>query len=142
MGGYRELVDGLLFASTTSLYKEKQAAAIMPTAADFRVLITADFASSLEPGTAGLKSAIDAVKAGPALTVPPKETEAAVAYAKAHLREGYRRPAWIIVGEHVVYLAAPPSYRILDRYDLLYRWKRPQPGQDRHVPRTKYGTLT
>jgi len=36
--------------------------------------------------------------------------------------------AWMMVDEDVVYLTPSTVYRILDRYDLLYRWKRPEPG--------------
>ncbi len=28
--------------------------------------------------------------------------------------------------------------RILDRYDLLYHWKRPEPGLSRRVPEATY----
>ena len=72
------------------------------------------------------------------LAVLPEEVEAAVAYAKAHSREGYRRLAWMMVDEDVVYLTPSTVYRILDRYDLLYRWKRPEPGQGQRVPEASY----
>jgi len=72
------------------------------------------------------------------LAVLPGEMEAAVAYAKAHPREGYRRLGWMMVDEDVVYLTPSTVYRILDSYDLLYRWKRPEPGQGRRVPEATY----
>lgn len=72
------------------------------------------------------------------LVVLPDEVEAAAAYAKAHPREGYRRLAWMMVDEDVVYLTPSTVYRILDRHDLLYRWKRPEPGQGRRVPGATY----
>jgi transposase InsO family protein len=72
------------------------------------------------------------------LVALPEETEAAVAYAKAHPREGYRRLTWMMVDADVVYLTPSTVYRILDRYDLLYRWKRPEPGQGRRVPEASY----
>ena len=66
----RATVDGLLFASTTSPYKEKLAAATVAMAADLRRdAITADFANSLRAGTSALKSAVDAVKAASARKV-------------------------------------------------------------------------
>jgi transposase InsO family protein len=68
----------------------------------------------------------------------PEEVEAAVAYARAHPREGYRRLSWMMVDEDEVYLTPSTVYRILDRYDLLYRWKRPEPGQGRLVPEATY----
>jgi len=58
-------VDGLIFASTTSPYLEKQASTLVATAADLPAeIFTADQLSSLRAGTAALKSAMDAVKGG------------------------------------------------------------------------------
>ena len=63
------------------------------------------------------------------LSALPDEIEAATAYATAHPREGYRRLAWMMVDEDVVYLTPSTVYRIQDRYDLLFPWKLPEPGQ-------------
>ncbi len=61
----RGAVDALLFASTTSPYREKQAASLVAKALDLsRVAATADFAGSLRAGTAALRAALDSVKAG------------------------------------------------------------------------------
>jgi transposase InsO family protein len=68
----------------------------------------------------------------------PEEVEKVVDYAKAQPREGYRRLAWMMVDEDVAYLTPSTVYRILDRYDLLYRWKRPEPGYGRKVPEATY----
>lgn len=66
----RETVDGLFFASTTTPYKEKLAATTIAMAADLRRdIITVDFTNSLRAGTAALKAALDAVKAGSAKKV-------------------------------------------------------------------------
>jgi transposase InsO family protein len=54
----------------------------------------------------------------------PEEEKAAIEYAKSHPRDGYRRLCWQMVDENVVYLSPSAVYRILDRHDLLYRWKR------------------
>ena len=72
------------------------------------------------------------------LTALSEEVEATVAYAKAHPREGYQRLAWMMVDEDVAYLTPSAVYRILDRHDLLYRWKRPEPCQGRRVPEATY----
>ena len=61
-----------------------------------------------------------------------------MAYAKIRPRDGYRRLTWMMVDEDVVYLAPSTVYRILDKHDLLYRWKRPEPGQGRRVPEATY----
>ena len=63
-------VDGLIFASTTSPYLEKQASTLVATAVDLPVEIyTADHLSSIRAGMAALKSAMDAVKGGSARNI-------------------------------------------------------------------------
>jgi hydroxymethylglutaryl-CoA synthase len=59
--------DGLLFASTTSPYLEKQASTLVATAVDLPAeIFTADYLSSVRAGTAALKAAMDAVLGGSA----------------------------------------------------------------------------
>lgn len=66
----RAEVDGLLFASTSYEYREKQAAAVVAKALDLRTDVrTADFSGSLRAGTTALRSALDAVAAGSARNV-------------------------------------------------------------------------
>jgi len=63
-------VDGLIFASTTSPYQEKQASTLIATAGDLPAeIFTADHLSSVRAGTAALKSAMDAVKSGSAASI-------------------------------------------------------------------------
>ena len=64
------IVDGLLFATTTSPYKEKLCSATMALALSLRRDIqTADIASSLRSGTTAMNFALDAVKAGRANSI-------------------------------------------------------------------------
>jgi hydroxymethylglutaryl-CoA synthase len=66
----RNTVDGVLFASTTYPYKEKQAASVVAKALDLRRdVLAADLGDSLRAGTAALRAAVDAVKAGSARSV-------------------------------------------------------------------------
>lgn len=66
----RKSVDALYFASTTAPFKEKQSASIVAAALDLREDIVAiDFGNSLRCGTAAMKAALDAVKAGSAKSV-------------------------------------------------------------------------
>jgi len=66
----RASIDGVLFASTTYPYKEKQAASVIAKALDLRRdVLTADFGDSIRSGTTALRSALDAVKAGSARRV-------------------------------------------------------------------------
>ena len=70
LGHDRQAVDGLIFASTTSPYAEKQGAAIIATALDLRRdIFAADITDVLRAGTTALKSALDAVAAGSAVQV-------------------------------------------------------------------------
>ncbi|HSB10541.1 MAG TPA: 3-oxoacyl-[acyl-carrier-protein] synthase III C-terminal domain-containing protein [Blastocatellia bacterium] len=63
-------VDGLLFATTTSPYSEKQASALIATAADLRHDVrTADYTSSLRSATTATLAAVDSVKSGSASNV-------------------------------------------------------------------------
>jgi 3-hydroxy-3-methylglutaryl CoA synthase len=66
----RASVDGVLFASTSYPFKEKQGAAIVARALDLRRdVMTADLGDSLRAGTNALRAAADAVKAGSAKRV-------------------------------------------------------------------------
>lgn len=64
-GTDRRSIDGLYFASTTSPYTEKQAAATVAAAADLPASVfTADFTNTTRAGTVSLKAALDAVNSG------------------------------------------------------------------------------
>ena len=69
-GRDRQAVDGLIFASTTPPYAEKQCAAIIAEALDLRRdIFSADVTDVLRAGTNGLKAALDSVAAGSAKQV-------------------------------------------------------------------------
>ena len=58
-------IDGLMFATTTSPYAEKQASALIATAADLRNDVrTADYTTSLRSATTATLAALDSVSAG------------------------------------------------------------------------------
>jgi len=66
----RSTVDGVLFASTSYAFKEKQAAAIVAKALDLRRdVLTADFGDSLRAGVGAIRAAADSIKAGSAKRV-------------------------------------------------------------------------
>jgi len=63
-------VDGLIFATTTSPYAEKQVSAMIATVADLRHDVrTADYSGSLRSATTAILAALDSVKAGSASNV-------------------------------------------------------------------------
>ena len=64
-GMNRDAIDGLIFATTTSPYTEKQGAAAIAAAVDLgRNMLTSDITNSLRAGTLALRAALDAVTAG------------------------------------------------------------------------------
>jgi 3-hydroxy-3-methylglutaryl CoA synthase len=66
----RGSIDGVLFASTTYPFKEKQGAALVAKALDLRRDVrTADLSGSLRAGTDALRAAFDSVAAGSAKRV-------------------------------------------------------------------------
>ena len=66
----RDSVDGLLFASTTPPYSEKQCASIVATALDLRRdIFSADVTGVLRSGTTALRMAMDSINAGSARQV-------------------------------------------------------------------------
>jgi hydroxymethylglutaryl-CoA synthase len=66
----RSTIDGVLFASTSYAFKEKQAAAIIAKALDLRRDVqTADLGDSLRAGIHALRAAADSIKAGSAKRV-------------------------------------------------------------------------
>jgi hydroxymethylglutaryl-CoA synthase len=66
----QQQAEGVFFATTTSPYKEKQAASIIAAATDLpNEIRTADFTDSLRAATIAMSSAIDAVKSGSARNV-------------------------------------------------------------------------
>ena len=63
----RSSLDAVVFASTSYAFQEKQAAALVARALDLpRSLQTSDHSGSLRAGSAALRSAVDAVRAGSA----------------------------------------------------------------------------
>ncbi|MDY6835300.1 MAG: OB-fold domain-containing protein [Chloroflexota bacterium] len=69
-GAKRHEIDGLYLATTTSPYREKQAAAVVAGALDLpRGVLTGDFTGSLRSATIALRAAVDAVKAGSARSI-------------------------------------------------------------------------
>jgi 3-hydroxy-3-methylglutaryl CoA synthase len=82
----RSQVDGILYATTTSPYVEKQGAALIATALDLRRDITsADVTDVLRAGTTALKMAMDTVRAGTANNMLVIASDCRMATAKGAL---------------------------------------------------------
>ncbi|MEE8470449.1 MAG: OB-fold domain-containing protein [Dehalococcoidia bacterium] len=108
-------VDRLYFASTTSPYKEKQAASVVAGALGLgKETLTMDFAGSLRAGTNALRAATDAVQSGSAKCVlitcaetrmgaPNGDKEMSFGDGAAALLVADSEVAVDIVGSHSVY---------------------------------------
>lgn len=82
----REIVDGVLFASTTAPYWEKQSAATIASALDLRRdILSQDITSSLRAGISSLRSAADAVRGGSAKNVLVTAADCRMAYPKSDM---------------------------------------------------------
>ncbi|MFC2002522.1 hydroxymethylglutaryl-CoA synthase family protein [Chloroflexota bacterium] len=119
----REKIDGLLFASTTFPYLEKQSAAIVAAGADLpRNIVTADFASSLKAGTTALKFALDSVKAGSAkqimVTAADRRQGTPLSAFDQSFSDG---AAALLVGDSKVIASLEGSYSVSD--EILDTWR-------------------
>ena len=124
-GRDRNAIDGIIFASTTPPYAEKQCAAIVAAALDLRHdIFAADVTNVLRAGTNALQLALDAVAAGSARQVlvvvadsrqgPPRgETERA---------SGDGAAAFVIANDGVIAEHAG-SHSITD--NMLDLWRSP-----------------
>jgi len=119
----REKIDGLYFASTTSPYREKQAAATIATAVDLgRNTLIADFAGSLRAGTAALRSALDAVNSGAAknIVVATADCRLGSPQTPFELTFGDGAAAFTI-GDADVVATIEGSYNVYDEFIDLWR---------------------
>jgi len=119
----REAVDGLLFASTTSPYGEKECAAIAATAADLpRNIVTADFTNSLKAGATAIKFASDAVKAGTARQIMVTATDRRQGEAMTPLDQGLGDgAAALLIGDTNVIASLEASYLLSDTIMDIWR---------------------
>ena len=104
-GQDRQAVDGLIFATTTPPYAEKQCAAIIAAALDLRRdIFSADVTGVLRAGTTGLKSALDSVAAGSAhnvlVIVSDNRVGAPRGDVERHLGDG--AAALLVSGDRVI----------------------------------------
>ena len=119
----RESVGGLLFASTTHAYKEKQGAAVIAKALDLRRdVYTADFGGSLRAGSAALRAALDAVRAGSARNVLVVASDCRLPAPRSALERNLGDgAAAFLVGDTEVAAVAGDSHAITDEIVDVWR---------------------
>jgi hydroxymethylglutaryl-CoA synthase len=127
--------EGLYLATTTAPYKEKQSAAIVASAADLsEECHTADFTGSLRAGTAALKAAIDAVRAGSAGNFMVVVADSRLGAAKGALEQALGDgAAAITVGTEKVIAEIDGSYSVFNDFTDLWR------SEDDRFPRAAEG---
>ncbi len=116
-------VEGLFFASTTSPYKEKQAAAMIAAAVDLSENTrTADFMDSLRSGTIALNSAVDAVKSGSSESVMVVASDSRMGAGKSLFEQLFGDGAVALaVGSSGVIASIEGSYSVYS--ELLDTWR-------------------
>ena len=122
-GREREEIDGLLFATTTPPYAEKQCASIIATALDLRRdIFTADITDVLRAGTTALKSALDSVAAGSAknVLVVASDNRQGAPKGEAERNSGDGAVAFII-SEDAVIAEQAGSYTITE--NMMDTWR-------------------
>lgn len=122
-GHDRQEIDGLLFATTTPPYSEKQCASIIATALDLRRdIFTADITNVLRAGTTALKSALDSVTAGSAekVLVIASDNRQGAPKGEAERNSGDGAAAFIISNEDVIAEQAG-SYTITE--NMMDTWR-------------------
>jgi 3-hydroxy-3-methylglutaryl CoA synthase len=122
-GTEREEIDGLLFATTTPPYAEKQCASIIATALDLRRdIFTADITDVLRAGTTALKSALDSVAAGSAknVLVVASDNRQGAPKGEAERNSGDGAVAFII-SEDAVIAEQAGSYTITE--NMMDTWR-------------------
>ena len=119
----RASVDGLLFASTTYAFKEKQAAALIARALDLRRdLRTADYSGSLRAGITALRGAVDAVAAGSAhcVLVIASDSRMGAPGSALEMSVGDGAVAFLVCDRDVI-ASVEESYAVADEIVDLWR---------------------
>ena len=116
-------VDGLIFATTTAPYSEKQGSATMALALDLRRdARTADMANSLRAGVAGLAWARDAIEAGSLSKVLLAASDCRLAPPSSMLEQIFGDgAAAVLLGKDDLIATIEGSYSISDEFAGLWR---------------------
>ncbi len=111
------------FASTTSPFKEKQAAAIMAAVVELpEESRTADFTDSLRSGTIGLSSAVDAVKSGSAERIIIAASDARMGAGKSQFEQLFGDAAVALeVGTSDVIAGVEGSHSVFSEFSDVWR---------------------
>ncbi|OGO19387.1 MAG: hypothetical protein A2Z15_00200, partial [Chloroflexi bacterium RBG_16_50_11] len=135
--------DGLFLATTTAPYREKLSAAIVASVADLKEEChAADFTDSLRAGTAALKAATDAVKAGSVKNALVIASDSRLGAAKGSLEQTLGDGATaIMVGTEKVIAELEGSYSLCNDFTDFWRTeddKFPRSAEGRFIDEVGY----
>jgi 3-hydroxy-3-methylglutaryl CoA synthase len=135
--------DGLFLATTTAPYREKLSAAIVANAADLKEECrAADFTNSLRAGTAALKAAFDAVKAGSVKNALVVASDSRLGAAKGTLEQALGDgAAALMVGSENVIAEIEGSYSLWSDFTDFWRTdedKFPRSAEGRFIDEVGY----
>ncbi len=116
-------VDGLLFATTTSPYKDRLCSSIMAVVLDMRRDVrTIDVTGSLRAGTTAIVPALDAIKAGTAKSVMVTAADTIMAAPAGDFEQAYGDGgAALLLGTEGVIASVEGSYSISDEFAGMWR---------------------
>ena len=122
-GANGQKVNGLLLATTTSPYREKQAAAVVASVIDCPEEIrTADITSSLRAGTNAIDFALDAVQSGRAKNVLVTASDCRLGAPKGEFESLFGDgAAALLFGDSEVVASIEASYSVAT--DILDVWR-------------------
>ncbi|MDO8491324.1 MAG: OB-fold domain-containing protein [Dehalococcoidia bacterium] len=131
-------VDGLFLATTTSPYREKQAATIVASALDLpREARTANFSDSLRGATIALLAAMDAVKSGSARSILVVASDTRMGAAQGEFEQVFGDgAAAVLVGSNNVIAEMQGSYSIFNEFFDVWRTTEDvfvRSGEDRFI---------
>jgi 3-hydroxy-3-methylglutaryl CoA synthase len=122
----RASVGGVLFASTSYPFKEKQGASVIAKALDLgRSIITADFGGSLRAGTTALRAGLDSVKAGTAKNVLVVASDCRMAAPRSALERSVGDgAAALLIGDTNVAAEVDAQFTLADEIIDVWRTDR------------------
>ncbi len=122
-GADRSEIEGLIFATTTSPFKEKQSAVIISTAIDLpKDIQTMDSLGSLRAGSNALRAAHDAVKAGSAKKMMVTVADTRQAYPQSGLEGLFGDgAAALLIGDTDVAAEIEGSFSLASEISDLWR---------------------
>jgi 3-hydroxy-3-methylglutaryl CoA synthase len=119
----RERIDGVLFASTSSPYREKQGAALIAAVADLKKdIITGDYANTLRAGTSAFRAALASVKSGEAGNILVTAADNRLPYPRSGFEQAFGdAAAALMIGDEDVAVEIEDSYSLSDELTDIWR---------------------